>query len=483
MSKTRIVLVAPSIKQSLEYGIADGNSAKMSSRFGTYPPLGLCYIAAVLIENGFSVEIIDIDAEGIGLDEAVRRVTALRPDLVGITSMSFTFIYALELARRIKLASQAPVVIGGNHVTIYPQEVMSHSCFDVGVIGEGERTFLELCLQLRQRGAAGLQGCLKDIPGLVFRDNGTALCTPVREFIRNLDELPFPAIGLLRRDKYCGCNLAEPYTTMMTSRGCPYNCSFCSKAPWGQSYRSHSAERVVSDIERLINEFGIKAIDFFDDSFTVSRERTYAIIALIRQKKLNFEFGIVTRADLVDEEMLGELRSVGCKIMAIGVESGAPRVLKELNKELDLDKVVAAFAAAARVGIRTVGFFLIGNPTETLEDVHETIRFIKRLNADWFKANILIPYPGSPLYDGMLRSGQLQEDYWRRFTISPTSEPPPPASRIIDDKTLRRLRDRIDLMPYLRVRSNIFKLGKIRSFDDFKRSFLNVVSFLTGSDK
>lgn len=481
MFKPSVVLIAPSVKESLRYGVSDGINMTMSLNFGTYPPLGLCYLAGKLLQEGITVHIIDVDAEGLSSEGVIEKTVSLKPGIIGISSMSFTFLYALALAKSLKCKLDVPVVIGGNHVSLYPAEVLSHGCFDIGVVGEGEQTFFEVVRAINIDTLHNLGERLHNIRGLVFRGgDNRVIQTQPREFIANLDELPYPAVELLNIKRYCGCNLKNPYMTMMTSRGCPFKCYFCSKAPWGDTHRYHSAERVVSEVERLINEFGIRSIDFFDDTFTIDRGRVLKIAKLIKQRGLHFDFGVMTRADLVDKEIVASLKDAGCKIMAIGVESGSQKILGKLNKNLGLDKIRDAFRWANKKGIRTVGFFMIGNPAETMDEINETLRFIRQINADWFKANILIPYPGSRLYRSMLENGELREDYWRKLTLEAIPKPPPLANKTIDSRKLRKVRNYIQLMPYLRLKSNVFKLSKIKSFDDIKRSLCNMAASVIG---
>jgi len=466
----KILLIAPSIRNSLLSQLNDGMPRSISKSFGVYPHLGICYIAAVLRKNNFQVQIIDLNVERISNPELIDMIGKLKPDMIGISNMTFTFLQALDLARQIKASLPVPIIFGGNHVSIYPQEVISHSCVDIGVIGEGEFTFLEIANLLKAKKIEDVDSDLEKINGIVFKSKEKVVITPPREFIADLDQLPFPAIDLLKVKKYYGCNLALPYMTMVTARGCPYDCSFCSKYPWGRQVRYNSAKRVVDEIEYLVREMGIKAIDFFDDTFIFNKSRVEEMSDLIRERKIEFEFGITTRVNTVNKEILKKLKLMGCKTIAYGVESGDPGVLERLDKKITVEQIKTAFKWAEEEGINTVGFFMVGNPLETEKEVKNTIKLIKNINADYFIANALVPYPGSRLYEDLLKSGQMKEDYWRELTLEGKARPTPLANTKIPRDRLIKMRNYINRMPYLRLKSNILKFRKIKSLSDIKRS-------------
>ena len=465
-----ILLIAPSIRNSLSGGLNDGMPRSISKNFGVYPHLGICYIAAVLRKNNFEVRIIDLNVEKFSNNELIDTIRKIRPGLIGISNMTFTFLQALDLAKQIKSSLSIPIVFGGNHVSIYPREVVSHDSVDIGVIGEGEVTFLEIANLLKDKRMEDSYLDLEKIKGVVFKIDGKIIVTEPREFISDLDELPPPAVDLLKFKKYYGCNLAVPYMTMVTARGCPYDCSFCSKYPWGRNVRYNSAKRVVGEIESLVKGMGIKAIDFFDDTFIFKKSRIEEMHDLIRERKIEFEFGITTRVNTVNKEILKELKSMGCKTIAYGVESGDPGVLERLDKKITIEQIKAAFKWAEEAGINTVGFFMVGNPMETEKEIKNTIRLIKDTNADYFIANVLVPYPGSRLYDDMLKSGEMKEDYWRKLTIEGKAKPTPLANTKVSQGRLIGMRNCINRMPYMRLKSNILKFKKIRSLSDIKRS-------------
>ena len=467
----KILLIAPSIRKSLSNGLDDGMPKKISKNFGTYPHLGICYIASLLRKNNIEVKIIDMNVEVFSKEGLIDKIREISPHLIGISSMTFTFLDALDLAKKIKSNLSIPIVFGGNHVTIYPREVVGHESIDIGVIGEGEITFLELVNTLKDRKIQDSCADLEKIKGIVFKADGKVFVTQPRGFISDLDELPFPAVDLLRPGRYYGCNLPTPYMTMITARGCPYDCSFCSKEPWGRHVRYNSARRVVDEIEYLVNGMGVRAIDFFDDTFIFKQSRIKEIAELVRERRIEFEFGITTRVNTVDKEVLKILKAMGCRTIAYGVESGDPGILGKLDKKITVEQIKTAFKWAEEASINTVGFFMVGNPVETEREIKNTIKLIRNINPDYFIANILIPYPGSRLYSDMLQNGDLKEDYWKRVTVEGKASPTPLANSKVSQDRLIRMRNYINRMPYARLKSNVLKFRKIRSFYDIKRSF------------
>lgn len=468
----KTLFIAPSVKQSASARAPDGIPRSISRNFGIYPWLGICYLAAYLRQHGFESEIVDIEAESLCLPQVLRRVSDYKPQIIGISTISFTFLYALRLAKEIRRHFDIPIVMGGPHVSIYPKEVVAHDAIDVGVIGEGEETMLELVKAFAGARCKGsLQKELAGIAGIAYRSNGEIIVTPPRMFIEDIDTIPFPAIDKLKIGRYYGCNIARPYLTMVTARGCPFRCSFCSKAHWGQKFRLHSAKRVVDEVEYYVNRFGIKGIDFYDDTFTVSRPRVQSMAELIRERNIKFEFGMMTRVDCVDSQMLAWLKEAGCKVVAYGVEFGDPLIQRQVNKVFPPETVKNAFRMADEAGMGTVGFFLVGHPEETEREINSTIRMIKELDADYVKANILIPYPGSELYSQLLESGRLTQDFWAEFTRGRV----PPLKSLIKTKIslpkLIELRNYINRLPYLKAKqNNMFKIKKIKLFQDIRRT-------------
>lgn len=444
---------------------------EISKNFGIYPHLGICYIASYLQKHGIEAEIIDTNVECESTEELLNAVAKSSPDVVGLSCMTFTFLHCLEIARSIKNRLRVPVIFGGPHASIYPEEILTHTEVDFCVVGEGEKTSKELIELLgKKHHKAIYKEEIKKIDGLAYKIDSRIIRNKPRKLQSDIDSFPPPAIDLLnKKDRYYGCNLPIPYITMMTSRGCPYRCYFCSKQPWGSSYRFHSAERVVWEIEHLVSELGVKSIDFFDDTFVLNKKRFGGIAAKLAEKNIKIQFGITTRVNNIDKETVRMLKHMGCRTIAYGIESGNQKILDNLNKKTTLAQIKKAFFYAHIEKVNSVGFFLVGNPGEGKKEVRDTVKLIKEVSPDYFIANILIPYPGSGLYSNLIKNGVLSEDCWREVTLQGRPLPTPVANTTIPLKTLIKMRNKINRMPYLRLKSNMLKYRKLKTFHDVKR--------------
>lgn len=388
------------------YAYVRGIKEKVSS---ILPPINLAYIAAVL-EKDHEVQIIDIEALAMNLEDLKRMISQYQPDVVGITVTTSTLKISLEIARIAKAASpDCKVVVGGPHPTVVP-EVVKHKEVDIAVIGEGEYTILELTKAIEE-GAD-----LKNVKGIVFERNSSMVITPPRALIENLDELPFPARHLLSVDRYRPSihrDFRRPFTTMMTSRGCPFNCTYCTAHRiHGRKLRLRSPENVVAEIEEVIKDFGVKEVQFWDDNLTVDKERIEQICNLIVQKGIDIAWTCSTRVNLVDKELLKRMRDAGCKMIFYGVESGCQEILNVLKRNMSLHQIRKAFKWTEETGIYTTGSFMLGSPGETRETIGRTIQFAKELNPDFATFFITAPYPGSELYQYALNENLIEETDW-----------------------------------------------------------------------
>jgi len=397
---------------------------------GVHPPIGLAYIAAVL-EKSYDVSILDAVVEGyeteIRLDnsrirygltfrEIRDRIEAMQPDVVGVSNLfSAGFRDAAKVCSLAKEVDKDIItVIGGPHPSALPEEVLGYEDIDFVVIGEGEYSFRDLLRGMEK-------GDLSGLDGIAFRDNGRIRLIPKTRFIRDLDELPFPARHLLPMERYFEIGEAfivtkrKPFTPMNTSRGCVARCSFCPvHATWGGRWRARSAENVLAEIEHLVEEYGVREIHFDDDNITLSRRRAEDIFRGIIDRKLDIVWTVPPGLALwaVDDELLRLMRESGCYKLFIAVESGDERVLHDIiRKPLDLKKVKPLVRTMRKLGIETESYFVVGMPGETEESLRRTFRFARDLDTDvthYFFAN---PIPGSELWDICSNGGYFKEGF------------------------------------------------------------------------
>ncbi len=370
-----------------------------------YPPLGLAVIAALLEKNNFKVQIIDANILRMMNDGVLRRIEEFGADIVGIQMNVVTARSGIELSNMIKdKTPDTKVVIGGPFTPENLERLLKETKADFFVQGEGEVTFLDICQGKNP----------EDINGTVYlKDNQITFNRP-RELIANLDDLPFAAYHLLPDLKlYRSRSRKAPMAPVFTSRGCPYQCVFCSssskKSPFQNRFRFRSAENVVDEIEYLIKRFGIKQIDILDDNFTLYHDRADKILDLIIERKIkvaiNLQNGV--RADKLTFGMVKKMKKAGVYKLGIGIESGNTEVLKKMKKALDLKDVKNAVKWCREAGIICIGFFMIGFPFDTEETIKETIDFAIKLNPSIANFMTAVPLPGTELYDIVEKNGWL----------------------------------------------------------------------------
>ncbi len=378
------------------------------------PPLGLGLIAAVLEKEKYQVTL--LDANALRLQPMDIAPYVADADVVGLTAVTPTINAAISTARYLKQANHdLTIILGGAHATLLPDETLGSAPeIDVVVRGEGEQAIIEL---LR---AFECHQPLDNIAGISYRRNGKVHSTPPSSTSVDLDSLPFLAYHLLPRQRYRPHpphGRASPFAAMVTSRGCPYRCSYCSKPIFGNKFRGQSPERIVDEIAYYKERFGVKEIAFYDDVFTLDKKRAHAIADNIIKRGLKICWTCETRVNLVDEELLRHLKQAGCYAIAYGIESGSPEILDTLDKGITLEQVEEAVRLTQQVGLQTIGYFMLGSPGESLESITKTIQFTKKLKLDFAQFAITTPYPGTELYDLYL-GGRRDDVPWENFVYS-----------------------------------------------------------------
>ena len=373
--------------------------------FFNSPPLGIASLAAVMEREGASVGIIDAAVEGLTTPETLQRIFNFKPDVVGFTSTTSFFMAAVRASQALKKSHpRIPVILGGSHVSANPGHALSFSCFDIGVIGEGEETIKELIPALLSGGK------LDSIRGLVCRLNGKLHRTPSRPRIEDLDSLPFPARHLLKLDLYKPQPNDEyrlPKTAMITSRGCPFSCIFCDKHVFGKNYRAQSPQRIIREVEHVHSQYGIRDVAFVDSCFGPGPERLKKVVAGFKKHPLPVSWTCSIRCNAVTEEILREMREVGCWRVRVGIESGSDRVLKFIKKGITTADARRASTWASRVGLRPKAFFMIGHLIDNRQTIEETIRFARSLPFHDITVQINTPMFGTAQYDMASRYGHI----------------------------------------------------------------------------
>lgn len=371
--------------------------------------LGLAFLAAALEKNNIPVEVIDAWAEGLNFEALEKRIALAEAGLIGITVMSPVYPIGIKVIQAARRASpQSKIIIGGTHPSSLPEDCLTDSSeLDFVCCGEGDELIVQLVNALKGNGDV----C--DIKGLGCRREGRIVINGKAEPVRNLDDLPFPARHLFPLSRYRThppYRLYNSYATMITSRGCPFQCTYCTKSVSGQYFRFQSTERVIREIEFLKNKYNIKQIHFYDDDFTINKKRVEGLCDEIISRGLKIAWSCVTRVDLVDEMLLRKMRKSGCWLISYGVESGNQRILDSVRKGYKVEQIKEAFTLTRNAGIRTLGYFMSGFPGETTETLNDTVKLSFEIDPDFVSWSILALYPGSKLYQQALQ-GELGNNY------------------------------------------------------------------------
>ncbi|OGZ32591.1 MAG: hypothetical protein A3I88_02575 [Candidatus Portnoybacteria bacterium RIFCSPLOWO2_12_FULL_39_9] len=457
-----------------DYGGLEGHGGKAL-------PLNLAYLAAYLRVKRPEIEIKVLDCEGLGLSyfQIEEEIKTIRPAIVGLTAPTPAFAQVLEVCRIIKnISRDIVVVVGGPHPTALPKETVAEKDIDAAVLYEGEYTFFNLIEAIENNKG------LSEVKGIAYKDREGNVClNPPGEIIKDLDALPFPARDLFPLDIYF-----PPPTkrmsdkkagNMITSRGCPYQCTYCMASyMWQRKVRFRSIKNVVDEIEECINKYGLGEFNFHDELFTVNKKRTIEFCQEVKKRDLDIVWVCMCRVDYLDEETLREMKSAGCRKIMFGFESGSQMILDIMKKRVALDKAEEAVKLVKKAGIKTAGNFMLGNIGETEETIRETINLAKKLNCDTMAFFVASPYPGTEFYETAKARGYFRKDIeWKDFTLVSNNLPPLnlpglPAERILywQKRAFREY--------YLRPRYVLMKIAGVNSWVDLKNLYNGAKLFL-----
>ena len=379
------------------------------------PPLGLAYIAAILEDAEYRVKILDAQTLGMSLEEFAARVRRLRPNILGIQTFTPNLFDALSAAAQAKADDIPMVVLGGAHPTLVPEEtfMLGQGKIDLLVRGEAEYTFLELTRRL-ENGKS-----LTDLVGISYEVNGRIVHNPDAPLIKNLDTLPFPARHLLPMSEYRIFSAQLPATTMISSRGCPYQCSFCTVSHfYGRQWRMRSPTNIVDELEHLVADYGSIAIAFVDDCFAINSRRVRELCLEIRRRRLEDEliWGATVRAD-IKPDLLKTMADTQCRLVFVGVESAKQETLDQVQKGVTLQKVSDFFKNTKKNRIDTIGSFALGFPGETKQDIIATIEWAIKLNPNLAVFTLATPYPGTAFWEECVRRGWIKEQRTNKYDL------------------------------------------------------------------
>ncbi len=443
-----------------------GNKTVMK-HFGHMPNIQLLYVAAIL--EALEVDIKYYDIVGMELDHNAldAQLKRFAPDLIGLSVFTSHFHSACSYAQHFKsLLPKTKIIVGGVHTTIFPIESLQYNpAVDFACVGEAEMVLPEFIRKWKKNET------FDGLRGLVWRHGDVIRYTGPPDLCHDLDATPFPARHLVPNHKYFNfISERRNYTVCNTSRGCPFNCIFCESS--GSKWRARSAHNIVEEFEECYEKYGIREIDIFDSSFTVSKKRVLKVCQLLIEKGLSKKmiWDVRSRVDTVDEEMLDALKEAGCYRIYYGIESGNPEILKKLRKDVNLERIEKIISKTDQIGISPFGYFLIGNPDETLDDIQQTIDFAMKLPLDFAIFNCLTAFPKTELYDKYYLPN-VESDFWTEYISKPNPDTDfmgRPWTELTDHQ-LRRIAHRAMNRYYFRPKQLYRAIRSIKSIDQLHR--------------
>lgn len=417
---------------------------KPSSKFKTIvprPPLGLAYIAAYIEEKSkHETKIIDMYTHDMSQDSLLSEIQRFLPELIGFSAMTPWINIVGALAKSIKetFGQEICLAVGGPHPSTIPiQTLEENPHLDIAVSGEGEETMLELS-NVIDNGED-----ISSVNGIAYRNQGAVNLNPPRSLIKNIDDIPYPAWNKLDMSAYLSFDYLfnKKAFPIITSRGCTGQCTFCdAHGVWTKRVRLRSAENIVNEMLTL-KIYGVNHISFWDDNFLMSAQRIERICKILESNNPKMTWECLGRVDRVNKGLLGQMKKAGCTYVAYGIESGSQEILDYVKKNITLKQIRAAVKATKEAGLRAGGFFMVGFPTETEEQVKKTVEFVKELNLDWASGlSMLVPYPGTEIYKQMKAEGLILREEWDDYYTSESNI----KTRHIDSIRLLELKTKYD---------------------------------------
>lgn len=391
-----------------------GRSRQKGALSRGIPILGLACIAAPLIQRGHDVTILDLNLYRDSKGVLAERLREIKPDVIGLTATTAVVHKIVAIASTVKkILPRATVVAGGPHPTAVPEDLLKSSDIDIVVQGEGDKIFHSIVESQD----------LKDIPNIYYKTNGViARSIFIDSGIKDLDSLEFPAYFLYDIQKYIMPKIfarKSPLAVMETSRGCYSHCIYCNKNIHGYKLRQKSPKRVVDEMEYLL-KLGFNEIHIVDDCLTADMQRAFEICEEILRRRLKFPWyprgGL--RVDRVNRELLGIMKRAGCYRIPFGVESGSQRVIDVIKKKITLQQAEDAVRFSKESGLEVECYFMIGLPTETKEDILKSITFARKLDPDYVKFAITLPFPGTELFDTMVKNNCIKSFRWSEYNFA-----------------------------------------------------------------
>ncbi|MEN6420520.1 MAG: radical SAM protein [Smithella sp.] len=445
-----------------KYKLHEENLRIVQRYFGLFPPLSLTWVCAIAEKAGHDALLIDARTLRLTKEDVLDRLKEWKPDILGFMMTTYMFPETLEWVRFLKKNLKVPVVVGGYNLRVYPNESVSVDGPDFGCFNSAYNTLPRLLDELEG------QRRFADVPGLIYKENGLVKMTPYGADPK-FNDYPNPARHLLPNELYAEFTTERKnFTVMVTSKGCPNGCLFCEAGH--TSYNPRSPQTVIEEIKECYTKHNIREIDFFDYDFCMDRRRIEDICDGIIKSRLDITWACRTRVDYVDETLLRKMRAAGCSRIYFGIESGVQEILDRLNKGIRLQQIRDTIEATKGVGIRTLGFFLVGSPGETRETFSQTVKFAKSLKLDYVQFSKLTAKPLTPYWKQMVKN--TGSDYWREYILGNAGDKP--LSRpwtSLTSEEIDKMTRKAYIMYHCRPMFLCNHALQVKSWDEFKRKF------------
>ncbi|MBN1609747.1 MAG: radical SAM protein [Polyangiaceae bacterium] len=452
------------------------NPAIVERHRGFNPPLGLLQLAGyVEAHSKHRVEVLDAQPDALSYTELEAELSRRSFDVAGITAMTFTLIDVRHVCRMVRrVAPHAKIILGGAHVHLFPEATIAWPEVDFLLQGEGELAFTDFLDKLPY------PALWSTVDGLVYaRSDGTIHNAGLAPSTQDLDSLGMPARTKVDVRKYTSLlGRSDMITTMFTSRGCPFRCTFCDRpySPVISGFRWRSAQHVADEMEQCI-ELGIREAFIYDDTFTVRKDRVYELCNEIRRRQLNFRWDVRAHVNTVTADMLRAMAEAGCDRIHFGVEVGNERMMRVIRKNHTVERVLSAFRWARNAGMERLAYFIIGQQTETRDDIDDTIALARRIDPEYVLFTIFCPYPGTGIYAQGLERGIIRRDVWGEFARDPRAGFELPVwEENFTRRELKKILVKCYHSFYLRPRYVLRAARRIRSLGELVRKFRAGVS-------
>ncbi len=446
-----------------KYKLHEENLRIVQKYFGLFPPLSLAWCAAIAEKAGHTALIVDARTLRLSMEETLERLEKFQPDVIGFMMTTYMFRETLSWIGFLKEHLRVPVVVGGYNLRVYPRESVVPPEIDFGVVNHAYYTLPGLLSELEGNRR------FENVPGLVYKEKGEIKVTPHPQKIV-FDDFPNPARHLLPNHLYAEFPTERKnFTLMVTSLGCPMRCTFCEAGR--TEYNPRSSSIVVNEMQECHDQHGIREIDIFDYEFPMIRDRTMAICRELQERKLDLTWACRSRVDSVDGELLDEMKKAGCRRIYYGIESGNQSILDQVEKGITLEQIERTIALTKEVGIKPLGFFLVGVPGETEETIKETVNFAKKLDLDYVQFSKLTAKPLTGLWKKMREESGY--DYWKEYILGRTEEKvlPRPWTELSNDE-IDRLTRKAYVSYHSRPKFLLRSVRNVGSWDEFRRKFL-----------